>query len=69
MPPAGDPRNSVSMLAHQATLNLSLYVYTPKVGSLAPEPFGKSFPDELIDPARSFDSFRQLLKTILFSLY
>jgi len=26
-------------------------------------------PDELIDPARSFDSFRQFLKTILFSIY
>jgi len=28
-----------------------------------------TLPDELIDPARSFDSFRQFLKTILFSLY
>jgi len=26
-------------------------------------------PDEVIDPARSFDSFRQFLKTVLFSLY
>jgi len=28
-----------------------------------------SLPDELIDPARSFDSFRQFLKAVLFSLY
>jgi len=46
-----------------------LSTYDRRAFSIADPTVWNSLPDELIDPARSFDSFRQFLKTILFSLY
>jgi len=43
--------------------------YGRQIFSIAGPTVWNSLPDELRDPARSFDSFRQFLKTILFSLY
>ena len=43
--------------------------YGRRAFSIAGPTIWNSLPDELTDPARSFDSFRQFLKTILFSLY
>ena len=46
-----------------------LSAYGRRAFSIAGPTVWNSLPDELRDPARSFDSFRQFLKTILFSLY
>jgi len=46
-----------------------LSTYGRRAFSIAGATVWNSLPDELIDPARSSDSFRQFLKTILFSLY
>jgi len=46
-----------------------LSIYSRRAFSIAGPTVWNSLPDELIDPARSFDSFRQFLKTVLFSLY
>ena len=46
-----------------------LSTYGRQAFSIAGPTVWNSLPDELRDPARSFDSFRQFLKTILFSLY
>ena len=46
-----------------------LSTYGRRAFSIAGPTVWNSLPDELIDPAHSFDSFRQFLKTILFSLY
>jgi len=46
-----------------------LSTYGRRAFSIAGQTVWNSLPDELTDPARSFDSFRQFLKTILFSLY
>ena len=46
-----------------------LSTYGRRAFSIAGPTVWNSLPDELRDPARSFDSFRQFLKTILFSLY
>jgi len=46
-----------------------LSTYGCRAFSIAGPTVWNSLPDELTDPARSFDSFRQFLKTILFSLY
>jgi len=46
-----------------------LSTYRRLAFSIAGPTVWNSLPDELTDPARSFDSFRQFLKTILFSLY
>jgi len=43
-----------------------LSTYGRRAFSIAGPTVWNSLPDELIDPARSFDSFRQFLKTILF---
>jgi len=43
--------------------------YGRRAFSIAGPTVWNSLPDELTDPARSFDSFRQFLKTTLFSLY
>ena len=46
-----------------------LITYGRRAFSIAGLTVWNSLPDELTDPARSFDSFRQFLKTILFNLY
>ena len=46
-----------------------LRTYGRRAFSIAGQTVWYSLPDKLIDPARSFDSFRKFLKTILFSLY
>jgi len=46
-----------------------LSTYGRRAFSIAGSTVWNSLPDELIDQARSFDSFRQFLKTILFSVY
>jgi len=46
-----------------------LSTYGRRAFSIADPTVWNSLPDELIDLAHSFDSFRQFLKTILFSLY
>jgi len=43
--------------------------YGRRAFSIAGPTVWNSLPDELVDPARSFDSFRQILKTTLFSPY
>jgi len=46
-----------------------LRTYDRRVFSIAGPTIWNSLPDELTDPARIFDSLRQFLQTILFSLY
>jgi len=46
-----------------------LSTYGHRAFSIAGLTVWNSLPDELRDPARSFDSFRQFLKTILFTIY
>jgi len=48
---------------------LSMSNYRCRVFSTAGPTIWNLLPDELIDPAQSFDSFRQFLKIILFGLY
>ena len=66
-------RFSSSSALRQPTLAHCSLLSTQHIGRRALSTSGltvwNSLPDELIDPARSFDSFRQFFTTILFSLY
>jgi len=57
---------------HQLTVprcRLNTYIYGRRAFSIAGPTVWNSLPDELRDPACGSDSFKQFLKTILFSLY
>jgi len=63
------PTPVIGPLGRRPPVDSTLMVVGRRAFSIAGPTDRNSLPDELIDPARSFDSFTQFLKTILFSLY
>jgi len=63
----GDPASKIVKALWMQYVDLN--TYGRRAFSVAGPTVWNSLPDELRDPACGFDSFKQFLKTILFSLY